>query len=97
MKTYLSLLLVIFLAGCGQQLPTKEEMIPLINKRVAPFGHEVIDLTDLKCKYYWTGTSNKDYECNANMKFSDGDSINQTFQLDRSSKGQLKLYAVGRM
>jgi hypothetical protein len=31
------------------------------------------------------------------MKFSDGDSINQTFQLSRSSKGELKLYAVGRM
>ena len=86
-----------FLVGCGKQLPTKEEMIPLINKRVGPFGHEVTDLTELKCEYYSNGTSNKDYECNANMKFSDGDSINQTFQLSRSSKGELKLYAVGRM
>jgi len=97
MKKYLPLFLLIFLAGCSKQLPTKEEMIPLINKRVAPFGHEVIDLTDLKCDFYSNGTSNKDYECNANMKFSDGDSMNQTFQLSRSSKGHLKLYAVGKM
>lgn len=97
MKIYLALLPLIFLVGCGKQLPTKEEMIPLINKRVSPFGHEVTDLTDLKCQYYSNGTSNKDYECNANMNFSDGDSMNQTFQLSRSSDGQLKLYAVGRM
>lgn len=97
MKKHLLLFLLFFLVGCGKQLPTKEEMISLINKRVGPFGHEVIDLTELTCEYYSTGTSNKDYECNANMKFSDGDSINQTFQLSRSSKGKLKLYAVGRM
>ncbi len=97
MKIYLSFLSLIFLVGCGKQLPTKEEMIPLINQRVSPFGHEVTDLTDLKCEYYSNGTSNKDYECNANMKFSDGDSMKQTFQLSRSSEGQLKLYAVGRM
>ena len=49
MKKYLSLFLLFFLVGCGKQLPTKEEMIPLINKRVGPFGHEVTDLTELKC------------------------------------------------
>ena len=47
MKKYLSLFLLFFLVGCGKQLPTKEEMIPLINKRVGPFGHEVTDLTEL--------------------------------------------------
>lgn len=90
-------LLPLLLVGCGKQLPTEEEMIPLINNRVGAFGHEVVKLDNLQCNSYYSGTDIKDYECKATMKFSDGDSRTQYFQLSRSPKGKLKLYAVGKM
>lgn len=97
MRKTIYLLSLFLLVGCGKQLPTEEELIPLINKRVGAFGHEVVQLDNLQCKYYSSGTDVKDYECKATMKFSDGDSITQYFQLSRAPKGKLKLYAVGKM
>ena len=95
-KIYLIPFSLLFLVGCGKQLPTESEIIPLINERVGAFGHEVVKLDDLSCKAYSNGSSSQDYECHGTMQFADNTSMSQTFQLSRDRQGFLRLYSVGR-